>query len=444
MAERNLALNKNITASSSVAPYAPSRAVDGQITPVSRWLSKTVPAYLTVDLGASYLITTWVVKHMSMAGWKESDYNMCDFKLQASNDNITWYDIDAVINNTSSTTARNVNLDLCYRYVRLYITKGLRTNPQMASLVEFEVYGKPSSYLRALGVSTTSPLTLKPAFGPTVLTYTTENVPSNISSIFITPTAQDAQAAIKVNGAVAASGTAVPVALITGSNTINIEVTASDQITKTNYSVTIVKEGSPSAHLSGLTISAGTLNPTFTPHTTSYSASVGFDVKTITVTPSITSSGVSITVNGIPVASGTASQPINLSAGATTDISIAVIGSDSLNTYTVAVTRASSPYLSKAEITYKDSRGRDIVKSVPIEPDKTEYLVDIDNAAKSAQVRVYTEDTNAKICVNRTQNLTNGQISEAIPVSPVDRTRIPIDITSNIGSDSRTYAIITI
>ena len=54
----NIALNKYATASGYVAPYSPSRAVDGSWTPASRWLCTSVPCWMAVDLGQIILLFT--------------------------------------------------------------------------------------------------------------------------------------------------------------------------------------------------------------------------------------------------------------------------------------------------------------------------------------------------------------------------------------------------
>lgn len=98
--------------------------------------------------------------------------------------------------------------------------------------------------------------------------------------------------------------------------------------------------GEPSSvsSLRGLEISAGTLIPVFDPATLSYTASV--TVASITVTPKSSNPYSTITVNGSPVVTGTASAPISLSMGANV-ITIIVTSEDTENdtTYTLTVTK---------------------------------------------------------------------------------------------------------
>lgn len=438
MAIQNLALNKTATASSYVMPYSPSRAVNGSITPTSRWLCNTVPASLVVDLLGQNVITSWVVKNMSVAGWRSPDYNMVEYKLQGSNDNNTWYDIDSVTNNSNNITTRNISTLVVFRYVRLYVTNGLRTNSKFASIMEFEVYGCPSQYLSALVLKNgQSSLTLNPSFTPNGFTYTTPSVPYNTSSINVIPTPQDARATVKVNNvAVTNYIIGVPVGLNVGLNNISVVVTSGDGQTTQAYTVTVERE--QGAILTGLTISSGELNPTFSSNTLGYTApNVGYDTTSVTVTPTTTVAGTTITVAGNPATSGQPSA-VNLNVGSNT-INIVTTNGTASQTYTITVVRASSPYLTQFDVTYKSGKSSYETKTVTTSSNQTEYNVDILNTATSVTIKPTTQDVNAVILVNG-QNIPSGQISASITVV-VGTTRIPINVTSAIGTDSKTYGI---
>lgn len=98
---------------------------------------------------------------------------------------------------------------------------------------------------------------------------------------------------------------------------------------------------STNANLSDLALDQGcTLTPVFTPGGTSYSAAAAYQVSSIKVTPSTADSHATTTVNGAMVASGHASQAINLNVGNNV-ISIVVTAQDgTTKTYTITVTRA--------------------------------------------------------------------------------------------------------
>uniref|UniRef100_UPI001A95BCA1 MBG domain-containing protein n=1 Tax=Desertivirga brevis TaxID=2810310 RepID=UPI001A95BCA1 len=94
------------------------------------------------------------------------------------------------------------------------------------------------------------------------------------------------------------------------------------------------------AFLSGLSISNGTLTPTFNSNSTSYSATVDYSVSSLTVTPTLNDPNAKVKVAGVAVSDQTASQSINLGIG-TNSIGVVVTAEDGLTnkTYTVNVTR---------------------------------------------------------------------------------------------------------
>jgi hypothetical protein len=107
-------------------------------------------------------------------------------------------------------------------------------------------------------------------------------------------------------------------------------------ITDLNRSFELV---STDATLSGITLSAGTLSPSFASGTDTYTASVANGVDTMTVTPTTTNGNATVTVNGT-----TAATPVNLSVGDTA-IPVVVTAQDGTTqqTYTITVTRAAAP-----------------------------------------------------------------------------------------------------
>jgi len=83
--------------------------------------------------------------------------------------------------------------------------------------------------------------TLTPTFSPTVYSYATA-VGSAVSSITVTPTTADSHATVVVNGTTVSSGSASSsFALNYGNNTLNIVVTAGDQVTTQTYTCNITR-----------------------------------------------------------------------------------------------------------------------------------------------------------------------------------------------------------
>lgn len=439
MEEQNIALNRPTSASSFVKPYESARAVNGSsgpTTPTSRWLCNSLPGWLMVDLGVNgsyaYWINRWVVRHMTVAGWRSPDYNMCDFKLQGSNDNNTWYDIDGVVGNTVGITDRTFTA-VAYRYVRLYVTKGLKCNVKMASAMELEVYQSPplSAYLQSNTGLTVGGLTLNPSpFVNNVFNYTTPNVANNVTFVAVKPTAEDSRATIKVNGVVVTSGNTTNVTLNVGSNAISVQVTAADGRTTNTYTVTVVRDAAPVAELSAFSINPGKLNETFSPSTLAYTANVGFDVQTITVTPTTNITGATITVNGTSVTSGNPSGPINLNVGNGNVINIVVTNGTATKTYTVTVTRVGSSNLMGLSLS-----------SGTLQPgfskDTTLYSASVSYDVASINVTPTAEDGTAVIKVNG-QIVTSGS---AVPVSlNLGDNQINVIVTG-YGVTSKTYTV---
>jgi xylan 1,4-beta-xylosidase len=127
----DLALNKDVITNSSVGDYDAKNAVDGRND--TRWTSKSVPAFLTVDLGS-----------LQNAEGVEIDFEFMDkiqtFKVEYSTDNISWkilndYSTEAI----TAYKAMVIMNPFSARYVRLSFTN---SEDRTGSLWEFKVLGK--------------------------------------------------------------------------------------------------------------------------------------------------------------------------------------------------------------------------------------------------------------------------------------------------------------
>lgn len=92
--------------------------------------------------------------------------------------------------------------------------------------------------------------------------------------------------------------------------------------------------------LSSLSLSNGSLTPSFSSGIFSYSSTVPASVNSITVTPVATDALAAITVNNLPVTNGNISQAISLNTGINT-ITVKVTAQDgiTISTYSIQVTR---------------------------------------------------------------------------------------------------------
>lgn len=119
--------------------------------------------------------------------------------------------------------------------------------------------------------------------------------------------------------------------------------------------------GSSNAALSDLVVSAGPLVPAFDPDTLVYGVVVGLATGSTTVTPTAVDPGAGVRVNGVPTASGTASDPIPLPLGPNA-VTVAVRAEDGVTTrtYTVLFDSAGSgqqAYLKASNTGFTDEFG---------------------------------------------------------------------------------------
>ena len=287
--------------------------------------------------------------------------------------------------------------------------------------------GSPDATLAGLTLSSGS---LDQAFDATTTAYTA-NVGNATTSITVTPTVNEANATVKINGAAVTSGSAsAPIALSVGSNNIEILVTAQDGTTKT-YTVSVTRAASSDATLSALALSSGTLSPTFDAATTTYSATVANATTSLTVTPTVNQANATVKINGTAVTSGSASAPIALSVGANT-ITVLVTAQDgTTKTYTVSVTRAASSDATLSALALSSG-----TLSPTFDAATTTYSATVANATTSLTVTPTVSQANATVKVNATA-VTSGSASASIALS-VGANTITVTVTAQDGT-TKTY-----
>ena len=197
--------------------------------------------------------------------------------------------------------------------------------------------------------------TLMPDFAATTTSYEVD-VEALTDSVTVTPTTADAQATVTVNGTPVDSGTASGDIALTENNVtrITVAVTAADGTPTQTTTIDVTRPLSDNANLSGLTISSGTLTPVFAVGTTDYRVDVGNAVDSVTVTPATEHAGATVTVNGTPVASGSASGDIALIEGDTTTIAVVVTAADGVTTKAYAIEVRRSAEQTRLVATYQE------------------------------------------------------------------------------------------
>ena len=183
-----------------------------------------------------------------------------------------------------------------------------------------------------------------------------------------------------------------------------------------------------SPYLSALTISSGTLSPSFAKNTYTYTASVGYDVNSITVTPTAevpTYQGfnATITVNGAVVTSGTASAAIPLTVGTNTiTVNVRSAIGGVIQVYTLTVARADSNYLTSLSL----ANGTAPINMSPnFSKTVNQYTASIGTDVTGVMVTAVKEGSSAILYVN------GNSATSAVPYGP---------ITMNVGLNNITVA----
>lgn len=326
---------------------------------------------------------------------------------------------------TSGTTSGAINLAVGTNVINTVVTaQSGSTNTYSVTIIRAPATDATLSSLVVNGAN------LSPPFSSGITSYT-DTV--NVASINLTPTVNQPNATVTVNGVAVASGQSIPVNLVLGVNTITTVVTAQDGITTNTYTLTITRLPSPDATLSSLTFSGGTLSPVFNSSSYSYTSSVGSTISSVTFTPVANQANATITVNGVPVSSGGTSNPINLAIG-TNIITVIVTAQDgsTTQTYTVTITRGADATLSSLTT----SSG---TLSPSFDSNTTSYTMSVDNSISSITLTPVANDPNATVTVNGSP-VTLGNSSNPINLVVGDNT-ISTVVTGQDGVTKKTYTV---
>jgi len=282
--------------------------------------------------------------------------------------------------------------------------------------------------------------TILPAFATATTVYTVSELFA-ASSVTVTPTAIDPGATITVNGALVNSGTAsAPIPLIVGSNKITTVVTAHNGVTTKTYTVTATRGAvSTNALLASISLSpVSTLVGTTGAGYLNFTSAVPYSTSSVQVIPTAKDATATITVDGVPVTSGSLSQSIPLAIGANT-ITTILTAQDGVTTKTViiTVTRALSTDANLSAL--KISTG---TLSPVFSPTGITYSDNVATTVTSVTVTPTTDDPAATVKVNGTA-ITSGTTSAAIPLA-VGSNAVKIAVTAPNGTTVQTYTVTVI
>ena len=190
----------------------------------------------------------------------------------------------------------------------------------------------------------------------------------------------------------------------------------------------------PSAVVSALSLSQGTLSPAFAPATLNYKASVPYATTSITLTPNLEDPKATARVNAIVVASDTPSSPIPLNVGSNS-ISVVVTAQDGIitKTYTIEVVREKSSNANAAGLVL--SQG---TLNPAFAPGTTSYKALVDPSVPSVTVTPTVEEETASVRVNEVAVI-SGSPSSPIPLT--DGSNIVSVVVSAQNGTTKTYII---
>jgi len=261
-----------------------------------------------------------------------------------------------------------------------------------------------------------------------------------ISSVTVTPFTGNAGATVTVDGHTVSSGTpSAGIPLAVGQTTITAIVTAQNGKAKKTYIITITRAPSDNANLATIKLNPP-LSLTKTSETSTevdYTASARYAFDTAMLTPATVDPGATVTVNGMPVTSGTASAPIPLAIGQTT-ITTVVTAQDltTTKTYIITVTRALSDNANMGSILLNPQL---VLTQTSATSTEVDYTASAKNSISSVTLTPIPWDSTATVTVQG-KTVTPGTPSDNIPL-PVGQTVITTVITAGDGTTQKTYVV---
>jgi len=294
-----------------------------------------------------------------------------------------------------------------------------------------------SSVAGLSSISTSPGTTLTQVSGSGDYNYSA-SISSALSSIKITPVTVDARATVKVNGVSVVSGTASQAIPLTGTSTlVTIVSTAEDGVTTKTYTLTVNKIVSSVAGLSSISTNPGTtLTLISGSGDYNYSASVSSVLSSIKVIPVTADEGATITVNGVSVVSGAASQAISLT-GASTLVTIVSTAQNGVTTktYTLTVNKVVSSVAGLSSISTNPGTALTLVSG----SGDYNYSASVSSALSSITVTPVTSAAGATITVNGV-TVASGTASPSISLTGTS-TLVTIVSTAQDGLTTKTYTL---
>ena len=210
----------------------------------------------------------------------------------------------------------------------------------------------PLSADTALDALTLTGATLAPAFTASVHDYAA-TVANTVEEVTVAATAAHTGATVAIApGDSDTTADGWQVALAEGDNTVTVTVTAADEVTTENYTVTVTRDAADDdATLAALALDGVALSPAFDPATYVYAATVDAGTEHVTLDVAAAGAGAAVVVVPADNDPNTAGWQIPLAAvqaggePSTTAVAVVVTAADANTrlTYTVTVTREAPP-----------------------------------------------------------------------------------------------------
>lgn len=322
MGNYNILEGKTAVSNSYIGMFPPSNILVHSDDPSIRWISNTVPCDIDIDLGDIYYVDSFDVTFMShfnsepaINGWTSPNYDLISYEIQGRLNNGDWFTLQTYNLNDTNETAPNSSSE-AVNQLRLHVTKGLKVNPSVASIVEFKAYGRPCNFLSKL-LCNGSSAHFYPPFSPRTLGYV-YIAQEDEKEVVFTPSVKESDIAtsiIEVDVAKVASGEnskPIKISENAGTRELPIRVYTTDEHGTINYNHFIIYPiiilRSTQAQLKRLRFSPPIkLDPEFASNKYDYTATT--DQTYIQIIPIAEDSNAKIKVNGISVKSG---EPIKV------------------------------------------------------------------------------------------------------------------------------------
>ena len=290
-----------------------------------------------------------------------------------------------------------------------------------------------NAQLSQLRVGDNMPLT--PSFKESTSTYTVSNVSPTTDKINVYAKTRDSDSKVKISGGEYQVGeTTSEVELDYGTNHIVVDVTAANGINTMQYVVTVIRNISGNNNLANLIPSIGTLSPSFSAGTMSYTLNVDYMTKQLNLEAIVQHENAHISY--MAGAGYSASQnrksvtrTINLTNEVTTVTVTVTAANGAAKSYTVQI-RRNQNYPSTL----------DNLKVTPYDLDevfnstKLNYTVEVD----------YEIDAVAKLPINAIKSDPNATVTIGGGALSIGPNTVPITVVSRDGKSTTTYNLTVI